>query len=174
MISNGDDIGRLKGDARFLKSIIFPYDKIPLTKIEKMRDEIYEAELIDVYSVEKGIFIQHPKWTKYQKLRADRIKASEYPDIPSDIGQTHDGQLPAQVKGSQGKGSQEKEREVQEGKENQAENSQPSVKDQLMQGYNSWTGKGFSDTVSPLPANGEALEADRSTAPHLNNLRHHE
>lgn len=98
LIILGDDHGRLIGDGEYLKTQLFPYDSITKKVINKMRDEIRDVELITVYKTKKGIFIYHPNWDKYQKLRKDRMKESEVPDPPSDICPTSDGQMSAQDK----------------------------------------------------------------------------
>lgn len=105
MFSIADDYGRLRGDARFLKNRIFPFDDICLKDIEALRDEIQNVELIEVYSSGKGVYIYHPNWKKYQKLRIERIKPSEYPDPPSDTCRTNVG--PPLAEGNLGKTKKE-------------------------------------------------------------------
>ncbi len=82
MITLGDDEGRLRGDGRFLKSQLFPYSKIGVRQVETMRNRIAEIGLIVVYPSQNGTCIWHPNWTKYQILRHDRAKPSEFPPPP--------------------------------------------------------------------------------------------
>ncbi len=108
MITLGDDEGRLRGEAIYLRSTIFLFDKFSPKRIKKLRDEIYTAKLIDVYETEGGEVIQHPNWKKYQQLRIDRIKPSDLPvhEKPT-ILQPTDNQTSAQ-----GNGSEEKRNEM--------------------------------------------------------------
>jgi hypothetical protein len=101
LITLGDDYGRLIGDSEYLKTQLFPYDSIAKKAIEKMRDDIRDMNLITVFKTEKGTFIHHPNWNKYQKLRAERIKESEVPSPPSDIRPTTGGYTSAQEKVSE-------------------------------------------------------------------------
>jgi hypothetical protein len=96
MISLGDDEGRLRGDGWYLKGHIFSRDRVTPKEIEKLRDQIEKKGLIIVYKRETEIFIQHPNWTKYQTLRKDRFRYSEYPSPPSDIWQPSDNQITTQ------------------------------------------------------------------------------
>ena len=90
MITAGDDEGRLRGDAAFFKRVFFFDDHVSVEKLEKMIDRIHESGLILKYKVNDNFYILHPKWKKYQQLRADRSKPSEIPAPPSDIWQPSD------------------------------------------------------------------------------------
>lgn len=103
LITYGDDHGRLRGDGAFLKRQFFHGDHLSVNRIEKMRDAIRDTGLIEVYSDKNGIYIAHPKWRLYQKLRAERNKDSEYPAPPSDTCQTDDGRASAEVRIGEGK-----------------------------------------------------------------------
>jgi hypothetical protein len=98
MISLGDDEGKLKGNPRYLRSQIFPYWSVSPEKTQKMIDRIVEVGLIELYSDENGIYIAHPNWYKYQKLRRDRANISEFPDFLSDKCQIDDGHVSAEDK----------------------------------------------------------------------------
>lgn len=106
LITYGDDVGRLRGDVSYLKRQFFPYDRIGPGRMEKMLQALHDRGLIIRYQTEAGIFIQHPNWKKYQKLRAERAKESEYPSPPSDICLTDDGRVPAEGKGMEAKQSE--------------------------------------------------------------------
>lgn len=79
MVTIADDDGRFKADERFLNSQIFPYDSFQATKVAKMRENIHSIGLIYVYKVENTLYAVHPNWTRFQKLRLDRVKPSEIP-----------------------------------------------------------------------------------------------
>ena len=113
LITLADDHGRLIGDWEYLKNQLFPYDRITKMAIEKMRHEIESVNLITVFKTEKGTFIHHPNWNRYQKLRADRMKESEIPSPPSDIRPTTDGQMTAQDKLSEDNLSETEEKVIQ-------------------------------------------------------------
>lgn len=80
LIVLADDDGRLKGDSDWLRIKIFPYDpKIKKENMQSFLKEIVKARLIVWYKAEEKYFIQHPNWTKFQILRADRKKDSDIP-----------------------------------------------------------------------------------------------
>jgi len=85
MVTLADDEGRLKGHPAYLRAQVFPYDDILNADVEKAREEIIEAGLIEIYIVDQSQYIQHPNWEKYQTLRADRIQASRLPDPPNAV-----------------------------------------------------------------------------------------
>lgn len=105
MVTLADDTGLMRGDARYLSKYIFFCDRYSDKRVEKMRDHIAEVGLIHVYSDDAGTYICHPKWNKYQTLRKDRIRDSEYPLPPDDIGLTNVRQVTAQVKVSEVEGN---------------------------------------------------------------------
>lgn len=112
-ITLGDDDGRLKGNAAFLRSQIFPYDEeLKTVEVKKWLDEIIKSGLLKGYEVNGEEYLLHPNWMKYQTLRADRKKESHIPE-PDDNqvatnGQPDDGQFAAQDKVRKGKVSKEK------------------------------------------------------------------
>lgn len=80
LITLADDDGRLEGDPVLLKSKLFPRDAdVNPSDVEKWIQEVEKAELIVLYEVRGENYIQHPNWTKYQSLRADRKKESLIP-----------------------------------------------------------------------------------------------
>lgn len=107
-ITLGDDDGRLKGNAAFLRSQVFPYDEeLKTAEVRKWLDEIIRLGLLEAYEVGGEEYLFHPNWTKYQALRADRKKESHIPkpednQMPTNP-QPHDGQSAAQGKVSKGK-----------------------------------------------------------------------
>lgn len=103
MITLGDDEGRLRGDAIYLRKMIFPNDKYSRRQVEEMCRSIENQGLILMYEVEKSKYIQHPSWARYQKLRTERCKQSDFPPPPADIRQTSVRQSSAQDKVSEDK-----------------------------------------------------------------------
>jgi len=101
MITLADDEGRLPGSGKFLRAQLLPGDRVGVKKVEKMRDEIEKANLIAVYRKENSVFIQHPKWSKYQTLRRDRSRLSQYPAPTSGTVHPDDRQTTAEDKVSQ-------------------------------------------------------------------------
>jgi len=71
LIVYSDNGGRLKGDVKYLKTIIFPYDKkITPAKIKGALKVLVREKLIYYYEVKGEWYIEHPKWTQYQTLRS--------------------------------------------------------------------------------------------------------
>jgi hypothetical protein len=183
LITYGDDVGRLRGDGRFLKHAFFPYDKeIDAKTVEKMVDHISSVGLIEVYNAGKMALIHHPKWHVYQKLRADRMKESEYPAPTSDNCLTNDRQASAQ-----GKESQDKEMQDSVGKESarkeEVQKEKGSPRELMLKGLKAqrktlrvpassnqpFAHIDFSDTVLGLPTNDQPNTGHFPTSP-LDNL----
>jgi len=75
-----DDEGRLKGDTEWLRIKIFPYNpEVTQKDVKLFIRHMEKAGLITWYKVENDYFIQHPNWTKFQVLRPDRIRDSDFP-----------------------------------------------------------------------------------------------
>ena len=129
MITLGDHYGRLNGEGRFLKNQVFPYWKVSISQVETMRDHIAEVGLITVYLDENGTYIHHPNWRKYQILRADRARDSEFPDPPTDNRQTSDSHVSAEVNQSEANGAETKQK-ITESKWN----AFPSAADLMLEG----------------------------------------
>ena len=98
MITIADDEGRLRGDGEYLRRHLFYRDRIGPGKLKKMRNRIWEAGLIEVYTTKEGTFISHPKWNKYQTLEKRRCKPSDFPPSPAGQSPASDTQDSAQVK----------------------------------------------------------------------------
>lgn len=80
LIVLADDDGRLKGDSEWLRIKIFPYDvKVTVQHLKSYLQEIVKAKLVIWYKDGDNYYIQHPNWTKFQILRADRKKESDIP-----------------------------------------------------------------------------------------------
>ena len=71
LIVYSDNGGRLKGDVKYLKTIIFPYNKkITPAKIKAALKILVRKKLIYYYEVKDEWYIEHPNWTQYQTLRS--------------------------------------------------------------------------------------------------------
>jgi hypothetical protein len=84
LIVNADDEGRFRMDAPIWKRRVFHSDRIGTTMVQIMLDHITEAALVVRYEALGGTYGQHPNWHKYQTLRADRCKKSDFPPPPAD------------------------------------------------------------------------------------------
>lgn len=83
MIVHADDHGRMKASPKSLKALIFPFDEtIRISSIKDWRDKLSATGLIQLYAVDGQEYLAHPNWEKWQPLRKDRVKDSEYP-LPS-------------------------------------------------------------------------------------------
>jgi hypothetical protein len=79
--SNADDEGRLLGDPAYLRSIIFPYDDIPVAKVQAMRDRVVQTcTNLVLYRVDDVDYLAFLKWTTYQSPRYP--KPSKLPPPP--------------------------------------------------------------------------------------------
>lgn len=68
LISNADDEGRLRGEAKKIKALIFPGDEISFEEIENDLIFITQANLIQRWKENGETFIELPKWKDYQNL----------------------------------------------------------------------------------------------------------
>ena len=68
LISNADDEGRLRGENKKIKALIFPGDHIPISQIENDLQFLTFKKLIHRWQTEGEIYIELPTWHKYQKL----------------------------------------------------------------------------------------------------------
>ncbi len=68
LITQADDYGRMKGNAKLVRSLIFPYDDFPLRKVSEWLRELHEANLIRWYEVEGREYIELPTWGDHQRV----------------------------------------------------------------------------------------------------------
>lgn len=107
MISNADDEGFLRGDKGSLKRLVFGFDEISKEEMENFLEELSEMKTLHFYESGGEQYVHLVKWTEYQKQREERIQPSVYPKCVT--CQTDDGHLPAEVKLSKVKLSQEED-----------------------------------------------------------------
>jgi hypothetical protein len=75
-----DEHGRLRGDARFIKGRIFPYeDDISVEDVAMMLAELALAGKAVPFQVDEVVYLHLPNLGKHQRLEADKV-ASRLPD----------------------------------------------------------------------------------------------
>lgn len=75
-----DEHGRLRGDARFVKGRIFPYeDDISMEDVAVMLAELALAGKAVPFQVDEVVYLHLPNLGKHQRLEADKV-ASKLPD----------------------------------------------------------------------------------------------
>lgn len=73
LFSNCDDEGRISASPAYLRSIIFPFDRIGLKKVKQIRDAVVaNFDSILLYSVNGNEYLQIKSFGKYQKPRYPR------------------------------------------------------------------------------------------------------
>jgi len=116
LIVHADREGRTYGDPSIVKSLVFPRldDKITSKDVEGFIQEWHDLGLVIWYEVDGDKFIEFPNFEKHQiGMKKDREPESSIPENnvgkhPEDCPQ-NDGSLPAEVKGSKEKLSEEEE-----------------------------------------------------------------
>lgn len=78
LFSNADDYGKGRAKPEFLRSIIFPYDDIPLEKIKNALTNISKNISIKFYNVNNSSYYIFQNWDKWQ--RVDKPQPSLIPD----------------------------------------------------------------------------------------------
>ena len=68
MFSNADDEGRGRATPALLRSLIFPYDDIPVGDIEESLDNISQVINIVFYEFEDSRYYEFTKWSKWQRV----------------------------------------------------------------------------------------------------------
>lgn len=77
LIATADDQGRLPGHPAAIRSIVWPYDDILLSKVQKDLDVLMSSENILIYQYGDQSYIQIINWWKYQKMQW--AGSSKYP-----------------------------------------------------------------------------------------------
>lgn len=77
-----DDEGRMRGNAKMLASLLYPYDGDAPKHIEGWLAELEREGCIQRYALEGNSFLQVCNWTKHQKI--DRPTTSKFPAPPAD------------------------------------------------------------------------------------------
>jgi hypothetical protein len=85
MVVNADDEGRLTGNAKFLKALIFPLDDMTFDQVSAYLEEIAQSmKSVLFYEVDGKSYISFRKWEEFQTIRADRKRPSSVP-VPEPI-----------------------------------------------------------------------------------------
>lgn len=86
LLVNCDDFGRMDARAQILKAKCYPLrtEKIALDQINLWLAALVNADLIIVYQVDDGLYLQVCKWHKHQQRRANK---SKYPSIDDERAQ---------------------------------------------------------------------------------------
>ena len=92
MVSMADDEGRLLADPACLKARIFPYDKISLSKIKRMRDKILQKNSnVLLFSENNVEYLAFKQWGVYQKpSHPQPSKFPPPPDMPPSYNSRND------------------------------------------------------------------------------------
>jgi len=77
--------GRFYGDARRVKSIVFPLRGIKDDSIERYLKAMEEVGLIVRYEVDGQKFMWLPRFSMHQTLRKDRERKSYIPEPPEEV-----------------------------------------------------------------------------------------
>jgi len=78
-----DDYGVVKGNSRWLKARIFPYDDIPLEMFEGWLLELTDLGIIAPFTAREETYLYIRNFTKHQVI--DRPSKSRNPEPPQDI-----------------------------------------------------------------------------------------
>lgn len=68
LITQADDYGRLKGSAKLVRSLIFPYDDYTVQNVSEWLSELRENGLIHWFEVDGKKFIELPTWSDHQRV----------------------------------------------------------------------------------------------------------
>ena len=105
LFSNADDEGKGRANIPYIRSIVFPYDDIPVKELAQ--DLIIIAEIVSIclYEVEGNSYYKFTNWEKWQ--RVDKPQQSLLPDIPESF-QSNSGIIPESFlpKGKERKGKE--------------------------------------------------------------------
>jgi hypothetical protein len=84
LISHADDEGRLDGDTRIIRSLIFPMDDLALKHVDRLLDQVASIGLIHRYGHDGFDWIEIRGWAKHQSV--NRPTASRIPSYASQNG----------------------------------------------------------------------------------------
>jgi hypothetical protein len=78
-----DDFGRMDARTPILRAKCYPLqiDRVTPDHIKAWLQELVQANLVTIYTVDGGDYLQMRTWERHQQIRAKR---SKYPDMPSD------------------------------------------------------------------------------------------
>jgi len=85
LITQADDLGRLKGDPRLLGAQVWPYAPKTVEEVKGWLSELSAAGLIQQYTHTEKPFIALPSWSNHQRI--DNASKSRIPEPNSDDGE---------------------------------------------------------------------------------------
>lgn len=91
LFSNADDEGKGRANIPYIRSVVFPYDDIPVKELTQDMIRVAEVISIHLYEVEGNSYYKFMNWEKWQ--RVDKPQPSLLPDIPESF-QNHSGVIP--------------------------------------------------------------------------------
>ena len=91
LFSNADDEGKGRASIPYIRSIVFPYDDIPVKDLAQDLIVIAENVSICLYEVDGNSYYKFTNWEKWQ--RVDKPQPSLLPDPPESL-QNNSGIIP--------------------------------------------------------------------------------
>lgn len=81
LIAHADDEGRLDGDTRIIRSLVFPMDDLPLKTVDHLLNQISGLGLVYRYTADDYTWIEIRGWAKHQSV--NRPTPSRIPSYAS-------------------------------------------------------------------------------------------
>lgn len=103
LFSNADDYGKGKAKATYIRSIVFPYDDIPVLEIIDDLETIRATISIEFYEVEGNSYYKFLNWEKWQTVQKPQSSIIPEP-VENDSGLIPE---PFSPKGKEEKGKEE-------------------------------------------------------------------
>lgn len=147
LVVGADDEGCFRADARYWKRKVFHSDRIGVPTIEKMFDEMHGCGLITIGETKKGLAGYHPNWHKYQTLRRDRSKPSDYSDILVANGLSPAFGYEAQEKLSEDNIKEENINQDSVSYPSETEKTSKSAREQILDSYNDTKNKMMNNSL---------------------------
>lgn len=82
LISNADDEGYGRANLKLLKSIIFPYDEIKVSDIEKWINHLSQFNIVIIFKYDEQTYYWLPNFLKHQTI--NKPTKSTFPNIKSE------------------------------------------------------------------------------------------
>ncbi len=78
--THSDDVGISKGNLKWLKNKIFPYDELEIDQFEKWICELIDLKVIMPYNINQEIFIHIKNFNKHQKINKPSVFKNPAPN----------------------------------------------------------------------------------------------
>lgn len=82
LISNADDEGYGRANPKLLKSLIFPYDDLKITDLEKWLFNLNKLHLVVLFKYEEQSYYYLPNFLKHQTI--NKPTASGFPSVDTE------------------------------------------------------------------------------------------